>query len=628
MIDVLVLLPILAASAAAGLLLLRVTDALPRATHEHLLAGLAVGLGLASMTGLGLAAAGLLRPWPLVTAGLLALGAGGPALAGALRAVRLPRTPAGWLLVGVCALVLLAESPTWFAPPVGGDQTKYQLAYPRLWAEAGRLVPTPWSFWGQQQWLQNFLFAIAYALRGENLARLVNAVSGVLAALALATLVRRHLDRRLGVVAGALFFTMPMCWSQMVRASADTVLVAYAALAVTAWLDWAAGQRASDLRRAGLLAGLAGGSKVMGLLVPALVGLGILAVLLRRRADAGRWASASLTYGLLALALLSPWYARNWAETGNPTFPFGQTLFAGRHWSVEAEDYLNVYYEQYRTREAAQRGDAPYKGIEVARFPWDLTMHPESFEKGKRQGQDVSPFILAFLPALVLVRRRRAAALAVAAIGLADIAIIAGGAWAHPRYVLPGIALALAAATPAASALCGRRLLAAVVALTVAGNLALISRMLRPMWPDQVRVAFGRMAPDAFLAKHSDRYEFWREANRAVPPSGKVAVLEKIPHPYYIERPFVLLSYLEQGLVDYRRVTTVPALQDAMRRLGVTHVAVEDGGLQAAADPFEAEVTALWRAFLAQTGEPVLRAGGYTLYAIPPPTAVAGARGG
>ena len=47
------------------------------------------------------------------------------------------------------------------------------------------------------------------------------------------------------------------------------------------------------------------------------------------------------------------------------------------------------------------------------------TMHPESFENGKRQGQDVSPFAFAFLPALLLVRRRRQAALAIAGIGLA-----------------------------------------------------------------------------------------------------------------------------------------------------------------------------------------------------------------
>jgi hypothetical protein len=616
-IDLALLVSILAASAAAGLLLLRLLGALPRAPHEHLLAGVATGLGLTSMLGLALAATGTLRPVPIAAAGATALVLGGPSLVRALRAVRFPRGAAAWLLVGVGALLLLAEAPTWFAPPIGGDQTKYHLAYPRLFAQAGGLIATPWSFWGSQQWLQNFVFAIAYAVRGENLARLLNAASGVLAALALATLVRRHLDRRLGAVAGALFFTMPMCWSQMVRAGADTSLVAYTALAVTAWLDWAIGQRGSDLRRAGLLAGLAGGSKVMGLLVPALVGLGILAVLVRRRIGAGRFLTTSVTYGLLALVALSPWYVRNLAQTGNPIFPFGERVFPGRDWSVEAEAYLNVYYDEYRTREAAQRGARPYKGTEVLLFPWDLTMHPESFENGKRQGQDVSPFILAFLPALVLLRRRRAAALAVAAIGIAYVTLIAGAAWAHPRYVLPGTALALAAATPAARALCGRRVLAAVVAFTVAGNLALVSRMLRPMWPDQVRVALGRMSPEAFLTAYSDRYVFWHRANQAIPPSGRVLVLEKIPHPYYIERPFVLLSYLEQGLVDYRTVRTASALDAAARRLGATYVAVDEEGLHAAGDPFESQVTALWRDYVAGMGEPVLRAGGYALYALP-----------
>ncbi len=531
MIDLLLLLAVLAASAAAGLLALRAASALPNQPHEHLLAGLATGLGLASLVGLGLAAAGVLRPLPLAIAGAIALVAGGSPLIAALRAVRAPRGLMTWVLVAACALLLLIEAPTWFAPPVGGDQEKYHLVYPRLYALAGGLVPTPWTFWGQQQWLENFLFTIAFALRGDVLARLLNAVAGVMAALALATLTRRHLGDRLGAVAGAVFFTTGMCWSQMTRAGTDTSVVLYAALAVSALLDWASSERAGDLRRAGIMAGLAGGSKIMALLVPTLVGIGVLAVLARRRLALGRAGGAALSFGVLALVLLSPWYVRNLVETGNPLYPFGQRVFAGRNWSTEAAAYLDLYYDQYRTTEASQRGGKPYRGTEVARFPWDLTMHPESFEKGKRQGQDTSPWSLAFLPALVLLRERRGAALAVAAIGAGYVAIIAVGAWAHPRYVLPGLALLIAAATPAARALCGRRLFCLVVAVTVGGNLLLVSRMLRPMWPDQVRVAFGRLAPEVFLSRYSDRYVFWHQANQAIPATGRVLVFEKIPTP-------------------------------------------------------------------------------------------------
>src|SRR5262249_28210732 len=156
---------------------------------------------------------------------------------------------------------------------VGGDQTKYQLAYPRLYARAGGLVPTPWCFWGQQQWLQNFLFVIGYVLRGDLLTRGLNAVSVVLGAAALASLPRRHLGAGLGVVVGVLYFTMPFSWAQMTRAGADQSVVAYTALAVSAVLDWARGARPGDLRRAAIFAGFAGASKVMGLLTPALVGI-------------------------------------------------------------------------------------------------------------------------------------------------------------------------------------------------------------------------------------------------------------------------------------------------------------------------------------------------------------------
>jgi hypothetical protein len=616
-IDMVLALLVLAASAASGLLALRAAGALPRDPEEHLLAGLATGLGLASILGLALAAAGWLRPLPLAIAGAMALVAGGSSLVAALRAVRAPRGLSTWVLVAACALLLLVEAPTWFAPPVGGDQEKYHLVYPRLYALAGGLVRTPWTFWGQQQWLENFLFAIGFALRGDVLARLLNAVTGVMAALALATLARRHLGHRLGAVAGAVFFTTGMCWSQMTRAGTDTSVVLYAALAVSALLDWATVDRPGDLRRAGIMAGLAGGSKIMALLVPTLVGLGVLVVLARRRPPLGRALGATLGFGVLALVLLSPWYVRNIVETGNPLYPFGQSVFAGRNWSMEAARYLDVYYDQYRTTEASQRGAKPYTGADVARFPWDLTMHPESFENGKRQGEDTSPWILAFAPALVLVRERRLAALAIAAIGAGYATVIAVGAWAHPRYVLPGLALLMVAVTPAARALCGRRLFWLVVAVTVGANLVLVSRMLRPMWPDQVRVALGRLSPEVFLSRYSDRYVFWHQANQAVPATGRVLVFEKIPHPYFIDRPFVLMSYLEQGMVDYRTVNTVEALRDEARRLGATHVAVEESDLKAAGDPYEAQVTELWRAFLAQAGAPVVHAGGCALYALP-----------
>lgn len=617
MTDLGVLVLVLLASTAAGCALLETCRAWPRFAGDRLLAAAAAGCGMLGVLGLILAEFGALRAGPIAAAGLLALAAGGRHLVALVRTLRLPRRRETWIAIGIGVALLVVELPATFAPPVGGDQTKYHLAYPRLYAAAHGLVPTPWTFWGQMQYLQNFSFAIGFALRGDVLARLFNVVSGVLATLALATLAGRHLGRLEGRATGLLFFTLPITWSLMTRAGADLTVVLFGALAVDAWLEWAtAGGTEGALRRAALMAGFAGGSKVMGLLLPGLLGLATLAQLWRRR-TALRPATVSIvTFGLLVAGAGGPCYLRNTLETGNPLYPFGYGLFGGRHWSAAAAEYLDEYYQQYQDTWAARREGAPYAGAAVARFPWDLTMTPGSFEKGAKQALDVSPFILAFLPAVAFVRRRRAAVLLIAMLGLADAGIIAVGAWAHPRYVLPGVMLLLVAAVAGARELCGRRAFRLVVALTVLSNIVVASRLLRPLWPDQVRVALGRISPQTFLERHSDRYVFWERANASMGPADRVLVLEKIPHPYYIERPFLLASYLEQGLIDYRMLESADALAGAAQLLGVTHVAVDVEGLDAARDPFEARVTRLWRSFLAEQCVPVLRAGGFGLYAL------------
>ena len=627
MIDFFLLLASLAAAAAAGLVCLRALGPQTGMPGDRLLEGLAVGLGVAGLTGLALAALGILHRAPIALAGAAALALGRRELARTVHELRVGALWRVWPYVAVCALVLAVELAPMLAPPVGGDQTKYQLAYPRLYALHHGLVATPWSMWGQMQFLPNFLFALGFALHGDVVARLLNGTFGVLAAVALAALVRRGFGFRSGAAAGALFFTLPITWSLMTRAGADLALVLYTTLAATAFVAWHADGRTSDLRRAALFAGLAGGSKVMGLLVPALVGAGVVATLAWRALPTRRIATAATAFGVVVLLVTAPWYVRNTVETGNPLFPFGYGVFGGRYWSGAASEYLNDYYRQYQTVHAAHREGTPYAGLDVVRFPWDLTMHPDSFENGARQAMDVSPFALAFAPALLAVRRRRSAVLVTAAIGAAYAGIIAAGAWAHPRYVLPGVALVLASAVPAARTLLPRRAFAVAVALTLAGNLALCTRLLRPLWPDQVRVALGRLAPEEFLRRHSQRFAFWERANAEVPAGGLVLVLEKIPHPYYIERPFVLGSYLEQGLIDYRALATPEALAAVAHELQVTHVAVDVAGLDAAKDPFEASVARLWRGFLAsECEEPLVRAGGYALYPLrtePGPTALA-----
>jgi hypothetical protein len=614
MIAVAVLCALLVTWAAAGGRVLAVFKAEPPAAGERLLVSMAIGMVLCGLVGEGLAAVGALRAWPLALAGAVSLGIGFGPLRSTVSRLRPRLDPRTLLILAPALAALFVVLVSYATPPIGGDQTKYQLAYPRFYARAGSLVPST-SIWGYQQFAQNFVYAVGYAAGGEFVARVLASVTEVLAAAAFGVLVERHLLPRTGLIAGVVFFTLPICWSQMARAGVDTAVALYALLATTAVLDWRATREPGALWRTALVAGCAASCKVFGLLVPTLVGLVVLVELARQHVRFGRTIGRAVGYGLLVLGVCVPFYVRNTVATGNPIYPFGYAALGGRDWNADADHYLDFFFNQYQRHFAERRAGKPYQGVEVVRFPWDVTMYPESFERSARQTLDLGPIALAFLPAIVLVRRRRPAVWTAALVGTAFIAIVATTAWPHPRYVLPGVALCMAAALAGARELLGRRGFQWLLIGTIAGNLALTAKLLT-VWPDQVRVLAGRMSTETFMAKYSPRWDFWHAANPVVSDRGRVLVLGKIIHPYDIDVPFVMASMLEQAWLDYRRTTTVEAFTQIVRGLSVSHVAVDLEQLTAAGDPYEAQVGGLWSEFVRTECDLIFERAGFGLYAL------------
>lgn len=610
-----VLLPIiLLCWAAIGLRLLRLLGAEPSEAGDALHAGLSVGMVVCGLVAELLAVIGMLRPGPLALAGGVSLLLGWSPLRETIARVRWRLDARTMLWLGPALIGLVVVLISYATPPIGGDQTKYQLAYPRMYARAGGLVEST-SVWGHQQFAQNFVYAVGYTLGSELLARVMAVVTGVLTAIAFGRLVERHLLPGAGLAGGVLFFTLPICWSQMARAGVDTPVTLFALLAVSALLDWRHDGQVGGLWRSAMMCGCAAACKVFGLLVPALVGLGVLYELGRRVEGVGVSVGRAIGFGAVVLAVCVPFYVRNVVETGNPIYPFGYGALGGKDWSTEASDYLDLYFTQYQNLYAAKRDGVPYRGLAALKFPWDVTMYPESFERSARQTLDVGPFALAFLPAIVILQARRAQGWITALIGAAFVAIVTATAWPHPRYVLPGFALCMSVAMAGAAGLLGRRGLLAMVLFTVVGNLALTAKLLT-MWPDQVRVLTGRLSVNAFMDKYSPRSTFWRAANPVIGPTGKVLVLEKIIHPYDIDVPFVMASFLEQGWLNYRQMSAGAQLAAVGRQLQITHVAVDTSTLTAAGDPFEAHVARLWTDFVTTECEPVLDRPGYRLYTL------------
>ncbi|MCC6767252.1 MAG: glycosyltransferase family 39 protein [Deltaproteobacteria bacterium] len=595
---------------------------------EEAIFALGLGFGLLAYATLALGILGVLRLPTLVSAGAAAAWIGRrEAVSGVARGLRAAgrfaaAAPAGARVAVVLASGLLAiECVLVMAPAVGGDQTKYQLVYPRLFAESGGFVPTPWSFWGYMQYLVNMLFTAAFVLRGDVLARFVNVAFGVLATAAVFALGRRAFGRTVGAWAALLFFCMPFTATLMVRAWVEFALTLYVVAATIGVLAWRESDHRSWLALAAVMGGFAAGTKLMGVLAPALLGVVILATALAR-GGIGPALRATIGFGLVAMLVASPCYLRNAVATGNPIFPFGYGVFGGRYWSAEAARGLDDYYAAYRQTHAQKRGGGAYGSWrEALRFPWDATMAPYAFENVGRFAYDVGPFLLAFAPAVVLVRRDPRAWI-LAGVGLGYGAIVVLGVWAHPRYIHPALALVLVVAVYALRTLAdlgprARRAVTAVFAATALWQGGTAFRVAAPLAPDSFRVAVGRLSEDAFLRRYERRYPLWDLVNREVPADGNVLILAMIPHPYHILRPFTLASPLEQGAIDYRRLAGVGDLAAALAPYGVTHVVREPEEERAAANPVGERVTRLWDELLAEA-EKVADGPSGAVYKLPP----------
>ncbi len=628
MLDLLMLALVVTSALGVGRRLLKAVP-FEGGLEENLFA-VGLGLGLLAYVTLALGEVGVLRRPVLLAvlaAGmvfgwreLVAAAAGVPRGLRRWRALRPSRSEQAVIVLGIG--LLACEVLMVFAPPVGGDQTKYQLVYPRLFADAHRLVATPWSFWGYLQYLMNMLFAAAFVLRGDVLARLVNVLYGGLLTLGVFVLGRRAFSRQTGVWAAALFLTMPLTATLMIRAWVEFTLTFYVVAATIALLAWRRSDAHAWLALAALMAGFAAGTKIIGLLVPAALGIVVLVHVLR----VASWRAAvasTIGFGLVAAVVASPCYLRNAVDTGNPIFPFGYGVFGGHNWSAESARGLDAYYDAYREREAAKRHGHAYASVwQAVRFPWDVTMAPQSFEEVGRSAYDIGPFLLAFVPGLLLLPRR-SEGWVLAGIAVAYGAPVVFGMWAHPRYVHPALALLL----PVGVAVLRRlrafgpwaaRAVTAVLAMTVLAQTALSVRVIAPLWGDSARVAFGRTTRDAFLRRNERRYDLALLVQARVPPGGNLLVLGMIPHPYYyIGRPFTLASPLEQDAIDYRRIATLDDFITTVQRLGITHVVREVEAEKRGANPVGERVLQLWDGLLANADK-IGEVDGGSLYRLHP----------
>jgi hypothetical protein len=376
-------------------------------------------------------------------------------------------------------------------PPAAFDELNYHLPFAKLFASRHAVVFAETLRFPLFPLLAEMHFA-TFLLAGHEVGtHLVQLLATIVVGMLLYS---ASAEGRVRWWASALWIGNPIVIRFAATAYIDIVLSLFVTGAWLLWIRWRERGGASLLAASAMCAGFAAGTKYLGLYV-----VGMLMVLTAYRSLVGRSARPLVIFTLVTLAALSPWYIRNYAVTGNPTFPYFGRLFGRSDWPTAIDrqadsraggSYLRLF--MMRSSEIVREAD------EIVRLPHALVFYPGR----ERHAPPLSPwmpFLLPFAAAAALADRR----LRPLAPFLAFYILTVGRMEA--RFLLPMLPFFCLAAASGTSALLQsrNRILALVItglfaAPGMAYGLILLQRWGPPPTTPKERTAFtDRFVPSA-----------------------------------------------------------------------------------------------------------------------------------
>ena len=361
-----------------------------------------LGLAVISLSVFLIGISGLLYLWAILA--LLAV----IALIGAFELPRSHRLVRGWqrtprpdlmtiTLIAVVVVQAVLIVVVNLAPPTSADPQLYHLALPKQYIAEHQIDWMP-HFPGASPQLVEMLYTAAMLLRGDVLAALLHVALLFLSAAMVWVLVRQYAGRVVAAwLAAALFLTLPSVFAIGISVKVEAGWVLYSLLAWFALLQWLEVGKHRWLVLLAVCVGLTMNTKYQGIFVVAgLLPAALFGAWARRQvvfSDRANLVPALLIGSGLMIALLVPWYGRNWWYGGDPVWPLGHPLFTSRFYSVEA-------FENFANWKSGM-GTSP---LRLFTGPWNITMHAGEF--GSRDFRTlVSPVFLALVPGIALAWR-------------------------------------------------------------------------------------------------------------------------------------------------------------------------------------------------------------------------------
>lgn len=456
-------------------------------------------------------------------------------------------------------------------PAYNWDAVAYHLAIPKIYIQNHAITYIsfiPYSNWPLETEL---LFAFGLLLSSEPLAQLITWTALLLTCAALYWFGRQNFSGEVGLLAAVLFASTPMVTTLAGTGLIELPLTLYTLLATLTFLKWVqSGEKYSWILSA-IFGGLAASTKLNGALVPLFLGLFVaLVTAFGRPASLAKAVKRFALYGLVAFAVVAPWYAKTWVQTGSPFWPFLYPLLGGNNWDVLGSEYLFGFI---------RLPNMPLTPVNWLAGLWKLTVDSVNFGPSRvTLGWLYLALLPLAIPAVIFSKPGQRQIIR----WLAVLGVVYYTSWFfqthQTRFLMPATSvLALLAAIGVMwlwslfqERWAGWIKVGLVVALFALSWLAAPAdrALLTSHWP----YLSGQMTRRQFLTSKVPGYETYAYANKNLPGEAYVWLALYESRGYYLDRNYMWANPISQRALHLENFQDAGQLAQELRARGFTHI--------------------------------------------------------
>jgi len=293
-------------------------------------------------------------------------------------------------------------------PPVSRDALVHHLAVPKLWLKHGGFYEIPWAEYSYYPMYINLIYFVCLYFKNDIVPKFIHFGFGLATGWLIYLYLKQKYFRSWGLLGMVIFMTTPIVVWLSTSVYIDLGMTFFSTGSVLSFIKW----RDSEYNRfrwfliSSFCMGIAIGSKYNALIAWFIVNLMIMLSYVR---DTKRQ-KAAVKYGLMffviTVLVASPWYLKNYLQTGNPFYPLFNNLFKMLHHQA----VQGVLHDQT----IEQTGKISFFKIRQVMYGesfWETLLIPvRMFFQGKDNSYQyfqgsLNPILIIFLPFVFLNKR-------------------------------------------------------------------------------------------------------------------------------------------------------------------------------------------------------------------------------